>query len=122
MKLKVNWGVFDMKWHTYEDLQNLICEVVGWDSRTGTEGEIQFAYNLKEKLLELDYFQSNPSHIELHDAGQDRNAVTALYKSEETNKTIVLISHFDTVHTDEFGEIEELAYKPLELTKELKKE
>lgn len=108
-----------MKWNSYEDLQNLICEVVSWDSRTGTKGEIQFAYQLKDKLLELPYFQNHPSYIELHDAGKERNIVSALYKSDTTNQTIVLMSHFDTVHTDEFGEIEALAFNPLALTKEL---
>ena len=109
-----------MKWNRPEDLQDLLCEVVSWHSRTGTQGEIDFSHKIKNKLLELDYFQKNSSHIHFHDAGKDRNAVTALYKSGETKKTIVLISHFDTVHTEEFGTLEELAFQPKELTEALK--
>lgn len=109
-----------MKWNTPEDLQDLLCEVVSWHSRTGTQGEIDFSHKIKNKLLELDYFQKNSSHIHFHDAGKDRNAVTALYKSGETKKTIVLISHFDTVHTEEFGTLGELAFQPKELTEALK--
>ena len=107
----------EMRWNTPEDLENLLCEIVNWDSRTGTQGEIEFSYKIKEKLLELPYFQENSSHILFHDAEKNRNAVTALYNSGVTNKTIVLISHFDTVHTEEFGAgLEELAFQPRELT------
>ncbi|MDN4606703.1 M20/M25/M40 family metallo-hydrolase [Sporosarcina highlanderae] len=111
-----------MKWNTPEDLEELLCEVVGWDSRTGTEGEIEFATKVLKKILEMQYFQENSSHIHFHDAGKGRSAVTAYYDSGVTNKTIVLISHFDTVHTEEFGGgLEELAFQPKALTEELKK-
>ncbi|MDW0116579.1 M20/M25/M40 family metallo-hydrolase [Sporosarcina thermotolerans] len=110
-----------MKWNTPESLEDLLCEVVGWDSRTGTEGEIEFATRILKKILEMHYFQENSSHIHFHDAGKGRNAVTAYYDSGVTNKTIVLISHFDTVHIEEFGGLEELAFNPSALTEELKK-
>ena len=109
-----------MKWNTPDELQDLLCEVVSWHSRTGTQGEIDFPHNLKNKLLELDYFKNNSSHIQLHDAGKGRNAVTALYNSDVTKKTIVLMSHFDTVHTEEFGTLEELAFQPKALTEAFK--
>lgn len=109
-----------LKWNKPEDLQALLCEVVSWHSRTKTKGEIDFPYKLKNKLLELQYFQNNRSHIRFHDAGKERNAVTALYKSGVTKKTIVLISHFDTVHTEEFGSLGDFAFKPEELTREFK--
>lgn len=111
-----------MKWNTPENLEDLLCEVVGWDSRTGTLGEVEFATRILKKVLELQYFQENSSHIHFHDAGKGRNAVTAYYDSGVTNKTIVLISHFDTVHIEEFGGgLEELAFQPRALTEELKK-
>src|SRR5690606_18980033 len=81
----------------------------------------EFSTRMLKKLLELQYFQENSSQIHFHDAGKGRNAVTALYRSGVTNKTIVLISHFDTVHTEEFGAgLEELAFQPRQLTDELK--
>ncbi|PXW81694.1 arginine utilization protein RocB [Pseudogracilibacillus auburnensis] len=110
----------NMKWNEPEALQDLLCEVVSWQSRTGTQGEIDFSYKIKEKLLELPYFQTNNSHIHFHDAGKGRNAVTALYHSGEANKTIVLISHFDTVHTEEFGALKDLAFHPKALTEAFK--
>ncbi len=109
------------KWNTPEQLEDLICELVSWQSRTGTQGEIDFAYRIKNKLLELDYFKAKASHIHFHDAGKERNAVTALYHSGVTEKTIVLISHYDTVHTEEYGTLGDLAFQPRALTEEFKK-
>lgn len=106
-------------WNTSEKLRALLCEIVSWESRTLTKGEHEFAYKLKNKLLTLSYFQKNPELIKLHDAGLERNAVTALYKHPSATETVVLISHFDTVHTEEYGELEPLAFYPEELTKKL---
>lgn len=107
----------EKRWESADQLRALICELVSWHSRTGTKGEVEFPHKLKSKLLEHSYFKENPSHIELHDAGLDRNALTALYQSDVTDETIVLISHFDTVHTEEFGELGDLAFQPEDLTK-----
>ncbi|WP_042470372.1 M20/M25/M40 family metallo-hydrolase [Bacillus ndiopicus] len=106
-------------WDTSEKLRALLCEIVSWDSRTLTEGENDFAYKLRSELLTVPYFAAHANHIELHDAGQGRNAVTALYKHPTATETIVLISHFDTVHTEEYGELEPLAFFPEQLTKKL---
>ena len=85
-------------------------------------GKSSLQRRMLKKLLELQYFQENSSHIHFHDAGKGRNAVTALYNSGVTKKTIVLISHFDTVHTEEFGGgLEDLAFQPGLLTEELKR-
>ena len=111
-----------LKWNEPEQLEDLLCELVSWDSRTGTMGEIEFSTRMLKKLLELQYFQDNSSQIHFHDAGKGRNAVTALYTSGVTKKTIVLMSHFDTVHTEEFGAgLKDLAFQPKLLTEELKK-
>ncbi|WP_252504872.1 M20/M25/M40 family metallo-hydrolase [Sporosarcina sp. Marseille-Q4943] len=115
-------GVGNLKWSRPEQLEDLLCELVSWDSRTGTIGEIEFSTKMLKKLLELQYFQENSSQIHFHDAGKGRNAVTALYSSGVTNKTIVLMSHFDTVHTEEFGgSLEDLAFQPRLLTEEFKR-
>ncbi|MCZ2258609.1 M20/M25/M40 family metallo-hydrolase [Sporosarcina sp. G11-34] len=106
-------------WNTPEKLRALLCELVSWDSRTLTEGEVTFAPKLEAKLTRLSYFQENPNHLELHDAGLGRQTVTALYKHPEATETIVLISHFDTVQTEEYGVLEALAFNPEELTRKL---
>ena len=106
-------------WNTPEKLRALLCELVSWDSRTFTEGELTFAPKLEAKLMRLSYFRDNPELLELHDAGYGRQTVTALYKHPEATDTVVLISHFDTVQTEEYGVLEPLAFNPEELTERL---
>lgn len=109
----------ELRWGNPSTLRALLCELVSWDSRTLTEGERMFAPKVVGKLNELSYFQDNSLHLELHDAGLGRQAVTALYKHPEATETVVLISHFDTVWTEEYGVLEPLAFHPEELTKKL---
>ncbi|WP_153730503.1 M20/M25/M40 family metallo-hydrolase [Sporosarcina obsidiansis] len=104
---------------TPEKLRSLLCELVSWDSRTLTEGERFFSWKLQNKLGELSYFKEHPEQVTLHDAGLGRQVVQALYTHPDASDTIVLISHFDTVHTDEYGALEPLAFHPEELTKKL---
>lgn len=40
-----------MKWNTTEQLEDLLCEVVNWESRTSTEGEISFAHKIDRKSV-----------------------------------------------------------------------
>ncbi|XXM71969.1 M20/M25/M40 family metallo-hydrolase [Lysinibacillus sphaericus] len=107
------------QWGTPDSLRALLCELVGWHSRTLTEGEIEFAGKVYEKMKGVPYFRENPDHLHLGDADYGRRFFTALYKHEKAEKTIVLISHFDTVGTEEYGELEALAFSPEQLTREL---
>jgi arginine utilization protein RocB len=113
-------GGFIMKhWGTPDTLRDLLCELVSWHSVILTEGEIEFPQKVYEKMESVPYFRANPTHIHLGDADYGRRFFTALYKHEKAEKTIVLISHFDTVSTEEYGELEALAFNPELLTKEL---
>ncbi|MFZ7943345.1 M20/M25/M40 family metallo-hydrolase [Neobacillus sp. 19] len=106
-----------LMWGTPEALRRLLCEVVSWKSMTLTEGEREFPLKVRAKLQELAYYKENPNFLSLHDVDLDRHFLTALYKHPDALETIVLISHFDTVNTEEYGDIEEFAYQPEELTK-----
>ncbi|MDO7488379.1 M20/M25/M40 family metallo-hydrolase [Peribacillus frigoritolerans] len=106
-------------WGTPETLRALLCELVSWESRSLTTGERMFPYKVQEKLRELDYFKRNPAYLSLHEADLGRNFVNAFYKHPDSKETVVLISHFDTVHTEEYGDLESLAFQPEELTKKL---
>ena len=109
-----------MLWQSPEQIEDLLCRLVSWESRSGTQGEIEFPFNLKKELSRLEYYMTNPGFITLHDAGKGRNALSALYKNSDAQKTIVLISHFDTVHTKEFGSNSQLAFVPEKLIKHFK--
>ncbi|MDJ0333154.1 M20/M25/M40 family metallo-hydrolase [Planococcus sp. S3-L1] len=106
-------------WGTPKDLRTLLCELVSWESRTLTEGEKEFPFKVENKLKQLDYFKQHPEFLALHEADQGRNLVMALYEHPKAADTIVLISHFDTVQTEEYGDLEQLAFRPEELTKKL---
>ncbi|WP_040226717.1 M20/M25/M40 family metallo-hydrolase [Bhargavaea cecembensis] len=107
------------RWDTPEARRALLCELVSWDSRTLTEGERLFAHRLETKLREMDHFRQHPDRVALHDVDYGRHTVTALYKHPEAADTIVLISHFDTVQTEEYGALQALSTLPEELTAKL---
>lgn len=107
----------NLRWGTPKELRSLLTELVGWESMTLTEGERQFPIKLQKKLQDLDYFRNFPEHLTLHDADFRRKSLVALYKHPEAKDTICLISHFDTVNTEEYGEFKPLATQPEELTK-----
>ncbi|MCP3740033.1 M20/M25/M40 family metallo-hydrolase [Rossellomorea sp. BNER] len=106
-----------LRWGTTEELRALLTELVSWKSMTLSEGERQFPMKLQAKLQDLDYFQEFPEYLSLHNADIRRKFLTALYKHPEAKDTICLISHFDTVNTEEYGDFEPLATQPEELTK-----
>ncbi|RKQ37276.1 M20/M25/M40 family metallo-hydrolase [Oceanobacillus halophilus] len=106
-----------MQWQKPDELRFLLNELVSWKSMTFSQGERQFPFKLQAKLQDLSYFQQYPDKLELHDADLRRKFLTALYKHPEATDTICLISHFDTVNTEEYGDYEPLATQPEELTK-----
>src|SRR5699024_3560059 len=85
-------------------------------------GERQFPKKLQKKLFTLTYFQDNKEYIELHDAGKGRQSLTALYKYGHEAKTVILLSHFDTVDAKEYGIYEQYAFDPVTLTKTYEKD
>lgn len=105
-----------LQWGSKEQLKSLLIELVNWESLTGTEGEKQFAQKLSDKLFTLDYFTKHPEHLQLLEATKERFSVFALFKTNVTTKTIILMSHYDTVHIEEYGAYKHLATRPEELT------
>ncbi len=109
----------ELMWSTPETLRSLLCEVVSWKSMTLSDGEREFPYKIQSKLQDIPYFKEHSELIELTDADQGRKFLTAFYKHPQATETIVLISHFDTVNTEEYGDLEALAFEPEMLTKAL---
>lgn len=104
------------KWQSPQNLRKLLNELVSWESITGSKGEQEFPFKLKEKLMKLPYFQNNPEFLTLHQVDHERYTLTALYKQSEVRDTICMISHYDTVPVDEYGDLQSFATKPDELT------
>lgn len=106
-------------WDTPEKLEDLLCELVSWESIYLTQGEAEFPVKLKGLLGELEYFKQQPDHLELGEVNWGRTFLTALYKHEDAVDTVVLISHFDTVSTEDYGVLRPLASNPRLLTRAL---
>ncbi|GAA0361540.1 M20/M25/M40 family metallo-hydrolase [Bacillus horti] len=106
-----------MKWATKDQKMNLLQELVRIPSVSGSEAEKQFSHILADKLRGLSYFQEVEEHLNIHETGDGRSFVTALVKSKkETRKTVVLLSHFDVVEVECYGELEEHAFDIEKLT------
>ncbi|WP_078379922.1 M20/M25/M40 family metallo-hydrolase [Sutcliffiella halmapala] len=108
-----------MRWQTKEQLTDLLVSLVQHGSVTLSGEEKRLASFIYYQLNHLDYFQNNPSNLELHRMEDGRSFVTALVKKSTKKETIVLVSHFDVVGVEDYGVLKELAFQPLELTREL---
>ncbi|MFP3916931.1 M20/M25/M40 family metallo-hydrolase [Lysinibacillus telephonicus] len=111
-----------MRWDTPEKLKMLLCELVSWESQTLTKGEQEFSKKLYAKFQLLPYFQTNRDYLQTVDVEGGRQVVSAMYKHPQSKKTVVLISHFDTVQIEEYGALMPLATLPEELTQAFKEE
>ncbi|MCW2924445.1 MAG: amino acid degradation protein, partial [Thermoleophilia bacterium] len=98
-------------WQTPDQLQALLCQLVAWDTVTGTPGEARFPERLAGLLRRHGAFD-----VRLGDVDADRAWLTALHRCDGVADTIVLLSHFDTVDTAEYGALEPLAHDPVRLT------
>src|SRR5699024_11139401 len=105
--------------------ENLTVDLMGIKSINGTNGEIEIVNFLEEKLRELTYFTEHSDHIwtkKINDDPLQRKNLFAFVKGKksDSNNTVLLHAHCDTVTTDDFGELEEFATKPYLLGEKLK--
>ncbi|MBS2969532.1 M20/M25/M40 family metallo-hydrolase [Metabacillus sp. KIGAM252] len=106
-------------WQTKEQLTELLAKLVEYDSVTGTAGEASFPEYVQYLLNQTNYFNQNPDYLTLHPLKDGRRFLTALVKGK-TDRTLILLSHFDTVEVIDYGELRHLAFRPKELTDTLK--
>lgn len=106
------------KWQDKESLKELLCHLIEFPSITGSDAELAISEFIYMKLNELDYFNENPEDLQIHPTRDGRKFVTALVRNSNQPKTVVLISHFDVVDIEDYGEWKNLAFRPKELTQE----
>ncbi|MBM7702241.1 M20/M25/M40 family metallo-hydrolase [Metabacillus iocasae] len=99
-----------------EALTQLLCDLVEVPSVTGTISEVEMAQVIHDKVARLSYFHQHPTHVQLHSTGDGRSVVTGLVKKEKSQKTVVLLSHFDVVDVYDYGVFQDKAFQPRELT------
>ncbi len=100
------------------DLTNILSVV-------DTKDENNMAERIYEFFGEMDYFKGNPDNLKYVDVINDevgRKSTLATIKGKKGNsdKTVILIGHIDTVGIDDYGDLKEYANKPLELIEKLK--
>ncbi|MGM0874107.1 MAG: M20/M25/M40 family metallo-hydrolase [Bacillota bacterium] len=108
------------KWQTREQLVKLLSKLVEHASITGSQGEIALGEYIYYLLKDQNYFQEHPEYLQLHPVHDGRSFLTALIKQGKTEETIVLLSHFDVVDVKDYGDLTHLAFRPNQLTNELK--
>lgn len=104
-----------MNWQTKDNLLTLLTSLVQYESVTGSKGEAALAEYLYYLLKDKPYFQNNPAHVTLHPMEDGRTFLTALVKKKDVKQTVLLLSHFDVVDIEDYGEFKHMACKPAEL-------
>ncbi|MGA9227258.1 MAG: M20/M25/M40 family metallo-hydrolase [Mesobacillus sp.] len=102
-------------------------QLVNIGSIVNTTGEKEIAQALYTMISSFPYFIGNPTHVIKSQTQNDeleRYNVLAFVKGTKgnSNKTVILMGHHDTVGIDDFTQLADKAFNPDELLVELKKE
>lgn len=115
-----------MKLDCFEEVKRLTSEMVAIPSiNKEPHGETEVAEYIYSYFKELPYFQENPQQamcFQTKDDFVERHTTLAYVKGTKgnSNRTVILIGHIDTVGVDDFGTIREYAFKTEELPEKLK--
>jgi arginine utilization protein RocB len=110
-----------------EEVLSLTKELVKIESIVNTEGESAIAHSLFKLLSGFPYFKENPINLVIQPTINDeieRFNVLAFVKGtkKQTNRTVILMGHMDTVGIDDFNQHKDLACFPDALMEVLKEE
>jgi arginine utilization protein RocB len=102
-------------------------QLVNIGSIVNTNGEKEIAQALYTMISSFPYFIENPTHVIKPQTQNDvleRYNVLAFVKGKKgnSNKTVILMGHMDTVGIDDFTQLADKAFDPDELLVEMKKE
>ena len=108
-----------MNWQTKEQLTDLLISLVQHGSVTLSDEENRLSSYIYYQLQQLPFFEKYPELLQQHRMEDGRSFVTGLVKQSAKSDTIILLSHFDVVGVEDYGVLKDLAFQPLELTREL---
>ena len=115
-----------MKLDSYSEVKRLTSEMVAIPSiNKEPDGESAVAQYVYDYFAGLDYFKEHPDYIKKFQTKDDfvcRHSTYAFVKGTKgnSNKTVILIGHIDTVGVDDYTPIQEYAFKTEELPQKLK--
>lgn len=98
----------------YARVRELTRQLVAWGSVTGTEGEREFAFRLRDLLGGLPYFAAHPDLLLLRrtlDDPLERHTLFALVRGQGP-KTVILTGHYDAVSVENYGPLRPWAFDP----------
>lgn len=99
-----------------EKMKEIAFELVRIKSVVGTEGEVDVAQAVMEKLKTLSYFQQKPeqlSFVRIAGDSRGRGFVKAVILADEpVRDTVLCLGHIDTVGIDDYGEFQHVATQP----------
>jgi len=115
-----------MKFDSLNEVRRLTTEMVAIPSvNKEPGGESNVAKYVYDYYMDLDYFKAHPDYVKMVKTKNDfvdRHSTMAYVKGTKgnSNKTVILIGHIDTVGVDDYGTIKEYAFKCDELPEKLK--
>lgn len=109
-----------------EDVKEITKDLVRIPSIVKTSGETECAKKIYEYYSNLEYYKDNPEYLLFQQTENDeieRHNTIAMVRGTKgnSNKTIILMGHLDTVGVDDFGLMKDYAFNPDELPKILRK-
>ncbi|WP_304262847.1 M20/M25/M40 family metallo-hydrolase [Kallipyga massiliensis] len=93
-------------------------------SLSGTSAEREVPPFLSSRLRNWPYFQAHPEHLGTYKIPKDllkREIFWALVKGKG-ERTVILLHHYDVVSIDNFGALQDLAFRPEDLARAMDKE
>lgn len=105
-----------------EEVLAFTKQLVTIESIVNTSGEVVIAHSLYTLISSFPYFLQNPDHLLMEktiDDEYERFNVLAFVKGTKgnSNRTVILMGHLDTVGIDDFNQIKDKACHPEELMK-----
>ncbi|MFB1081489.1 M20/M25/M40 family metallo-hydrolase [Jeotgalibacillus sp. JSM ZJ347] len=107
----------------YQKIQHLsVTEQAEWITRkliamksyTGSDGEVHKAETIEKWIRTFPYFQEHPDQVWIQNIKDDpfqRKNVWAMLPGK-SDKTVLFHSHIDTVGTEDFGSLQNMAHDP----------
>ena len=115
-----------MKLHSFDKVKQLTEDMVAIPSiNKEPGGESAVARYMQDFYMSLPYFQAHPEQVKCFQTKNDfvvRHSTLAYVKGTKgnSNRTVILIGHIDTVGVDDFGTIREYAFRCEELPAKLR--
>src|SRR5690554_4134475 len=108
-----------------DELLAFLKQLVEIESVVNTDGEKVIAHSLYTMISSFPYFLEHPDQVMIEqtiDDERERYNVLAYIKGtkKQSDKTVLLMGHVDTVGIDDFGQFKDLACSPDELKEALK--